>query len=711
MKSSSGTVSKIVFEYKNKQVIVLNTEQDSIQVVITNANLYVEKNEHIHVRGKLIKHAIWGDQIHADEIDCTPVTHEILADFLMTGVGIGPAIAKRLMSHFPDELLTLIESDNIDVLSSIPRISRTVATVICNNWRKQSGKVQLLEFMDSVLQNTPVSYRKRLRQVAKKAYAFYGEDTVKKLKDDPYRVWAFSTFALAERFATSMKVAKNDSRRLICAVEEILFRQLKKGSTQVAPLDFSDALTKLVGTPELMFDALKAAVVAGTKENPRIVVSESSSPKDIPDNERLYHRKFALPGTTIMENYVTQQLRERLHNNILPIVINNDVLDNYVLQGHKLSDEQKKAVRMILTNAVNVVSGGAGTGKTSVLFCANDLIKQSGNDVLQVALSGKASQRLIQQTDDDAFTIAGLLHEVKKDNAFLDQYKTPVVHIDEASMVDLQSMYRILTVFEGRALRLVFIGDWAQLAPVGIGLIYHKLVKSDVVPNVELTINFRSNVGIVDAGEKIKKGIMPQNNNNVQIIEYESPEELQNLLQRQYYTNTYNDNEAHIIAARKITVSESNTALHNLLSKGCKIIKVAPQFRVGDKVIYKQNNKYLGLVNGSTGTIIGQGHETLIVNFSIEGQVALSAEQIQNESKGIYMLQHAYAMTCHSSQGSEFNVAIVVIEDFDLVERSWLYTAVTRAKDKVVLLTRKGALENVLDRGFKFENISVGFDL
>ena len=711
MKSSSGTVSKIVFEYKNKQVIVLNTEQDSIQVVITNANLYVEKNEHIHVRGKLIKHAIWGDQIHADEIDCTPVTHEILADFLMTGVGIGPAIAKRLMSHFPDELLTLIESDNIDVLSSIPRISRTVATVICNNWRKQSGKVQLLEFMDSVLQNTPVSYRKRLRQVAKKAYAFYGEDTVKKLKDDPYRVWAFSTFALAERFATSMKVAKNDSRRLICAVEEILFRQLKKGSTQVAPLDFSDALTKLVGTPELMFDALKAAVVAGTKENPRIVVSESSSPKDIPDNERLYHRKFALPGTTIMENYVTQQLRERLHNNILPIVINNDVLDNYVLQGHKLSDEQKKAVRMILTNAVNVVSGGAGTGKTSVLFCANDLIKQSGNDVLQVALSGKASQRLIQQTDDDAFTIAGLLHEVKKDNAFLDQYKTPVVHIDEASMVDLQSMYRILTVFEGRALRLVFIGDWAQLAPVGIGLIYHKLVKSDVVPNVELTINFRSNVGIVDAGEKIKKGIMPQNNNNVQIIEYESPEELQNLLQRQYYTNTYNDNEAHIIAARKITVSESNTALHNLLSKGCKIIKVAPQLRVGDKVIYKQNNKYLGLVNGSTGTIIGQGHETLIVNFSIEGQVALSAEQIQNESKGIYMLQHAYAMTCHSSQGSEFNVAIVVIEDFDLVERSWLYTAVTRAKDKVVLLTRKGALENVLDRGFKFENISVGFDL
>ncbi|MDO6709676.1 ATP-dependent RecD-like DNA helicase [Aliiglaciecola sp. 2_MG-2023] len=711
MKTVIGTVSEIIFESGKKQIIELRTKLDSIQVLLNDAYLHVEQHDHIYVRGEILNSRIWGDQIHASEVDYTPVTHELLADFLMAGVGIGKSIANRLISYFPDNLLKLIEAKDIKTLSTAPWVSKSVATVICNNWHKQQGKVELLKYMDSVLINTPASSRQQLRQVAKKAYAFYGDDTVKKLQDDPYRVWAFSSFAVAERLASALKIERNDSRRLICTVEEILFRHLKQGSTQVAPSIFAEDLTKLIGSSKLMLKALSAAVSAGTEGNPRIVVSESSCSEDMSENERLYHRQFALPGTTIMENYVSEQLRERLSSNILPIIISNDVLDNYVLKGNKLSTEQKQAVKMILANSVNVVSGGAGTGKTSVLYCANDLIKQSGNDVLQVALSGKASQRLIQQTDDDAFTIAGLLSQIEKNDEFLDAYQTPVVHIDEASMVDLQSMFRILTVFENKPLRLVFIGDWAQLAPVGIGLIYHKLVLSDAVPKVELTVNFRSNTAIVEAAENIKKGIIPETNETVQILEYESTKQLQGLLQRQYYLNTYNHIEAHIIAARLKTVSESNTTLHRFLSKGCEVIKIAPQFRIGDKVIYKKNDKDLGLVNGSTGTVIGQAHDTMIVNFTIEGQATLTAEQIQNDSKGIYMLQHSYAMTCHSSQGSEFNVAIVVVENFALVERSWLYTAVTRAKQKVVLLAKKGAIQNVLDRGFRFEKISVGFKI
>jgi exodeoxyribonuclease V alpha subunit len=711
MKNAIGTVSKVIFERGKKQIIELRTKRNSIQVLFNDANLHVEQHDHIYVEGEFLNSKIWGAQIHASEVDYTPVTHELLADFLMAGVGIGKSIANRLISYFPHNLLNLIETKDIAAISSAPRVSKAVATVICNNWHKQLGKVELMKFMDSVLINTPASARQQLRQVAKKAYIFYGDDTVKKLQDDPYRVWAFSGFADAERLATALKIKKDDRRRLVCAVEEILYRHLKHGNTQVASSIFTEELVKLVGSYELMCRALSAAINAGTDENPRIVVSESTSSRDMSENELLYSRQFALPGSKIMENYLSEQLWQRLSSNILPIIFSDDVLDNYVLNENKLSNEQKQAVKMILTNSVNVVSGGAGTGKTSVLYCANDLIKRSGNDVLQVALSGKASQRLIQQTDDDAFTIAGLLNRIEYDDKFLDTYNTPVVHIDEASMVDLQSMFRILTVFENRPLRLVFIGDWAQLAPVGIGLIYHKLVQSDAVPKVELTINFRSSTAIVEAAENIKKGITPSANGTVQILEYESTEDLQELLQRQYYINTYNDSEAHIIAARLKTVSETNTALHRFLSKGCEVIKIAPQFRVGDKVIYKKNDKDLGLVNGSKGTVIGQTHETIVVNFLIEGKTLLTTEQVQNNAEGIYILQHAYAMTCHSSQGSEFDVAIVVIEDFAMVERSWLYTAVTRAKQKVVLLTQKGAIQNVLDRGFGFEQISVGFKI
>ncbi|NRA79314.1 MAG: AAA family ATPase [Pseudoalteromonas sp.] len=711
MESAIGTVTDVIFKSDEKQIVSLKTQHDYIQVLLNNVDLHVEPQDHIRVRGTVANCSMWGKQIHANEIDYIPVTNDLLADFLMTGIGIGKATTERLITHFPSNLVSLLASNDINELSSVPRVSKAAATVICNNWNKQAGKVELLKFMDSVLKNTAQSKQVKLKNIAKKAYGIYGEQTVDKLLDDPYRVWAFSNFSHADLLASAMGIKADDHRRLVCAVEEVLYSQLEKGHTQVSPNYFARELSELLNSSKLMLQALTAAVAVGGENNTRIIISESNCPDDMPENERLYNRMYALPGTTIMENYVKEQLQKRLNSNVLPIGISDNVLDNYVQKGNKLSTEQKQAVKMILTNSVNVVSGGAGTGKTSVLYCANDLIRQSGYDVLQVALSGKASQRLIQQTDDDAFTIAALLTKIEHDEKFLDKYQVPVVHIDEASMVDLQSMYRILSVFENRPLRLVFIGDWAQLSPVGIGLIYHKLVKSTKVPKVELTVNFRSNQEIFYASEEIKNGVLPTANQRVEIIEYNSESELSEIVKRQYYLNTFNNNEAHIIAARLKTVSQANILLHKHLSKSRKVVKVSPQFRIGDKVIYKKNDNDLGLVNGSTGTIIGQSESTIQIHFTVEGVKELKYENIQSESEGDYILQHAYAMTCHSSQGSEFNVAIVIVEDIEMVERSWLYTAVTRAKERVIMIASKGAIENALARGFRFENICVGFSL
>jgi exodeoxyribonuclease V alpha subunit len=448
-----------------------------------------------------------------------------------------------------------------------------------------------------------------------------------------------------------MNIALSDPRRLICAVEEILFRHLSTGSTRVTPTVFATDLSSLLGSEELMLKALYEAIKAAEEGKERIVISEHDDPS-LSELERLYTRQFALPGATIMENYVSVQLKKRLANNIIPIQVAESELCSYTLpNGHGLTNEQTSAVQLVLNNAVSVISGGGGVGKTSVLYCANDMIKKSGNDVLQVALSGKASQRLIQQTEDDAFTIAALLQRIEIEPNFLDRYRTPVVHIDEASMVDLQSMYRILTVFEGRPLRLVFIGDWAQLAPVGIGLIFHKLMTSDIVPKIELTKNFRSNKGIKQVSDDIKAGRVFEPNSEVQIISYFSQDELMSLIERQYYLSTYNEAEAHIIAPRKTTVSAANVRIHNALSKGRKPIIIAPQFREQEQVIYKKNDADLGLVNGSTGVITGQTETSMIVKFIQEGVKSLGLEHIQKDYSGEYILQHAYALTCHSSQG------------------------------------------------------------
>ena len=710
---ATGTVTKILFTSNDKQVINLSTKRSIVRVVFSRPELHVEERDHIRVRGAFSFSEMYGKQLLAEDITFTSVTHELIGDFIRSGVGVGEATVERLMKAFPDDLPQRIAHNDIDALSSTPRVSRSLATTICNNWRRQEGKVELISFMESVFHELNEKDRSQIRLAVKKAFMVYRENTVIKLKDDPYRIWAFSTFKCADKLAIAMGLDSSDKRRLLCAVEEVLFKHLKSGSTQVTPLVFQDDLAKILGSEKLeikeIFDAIKSAEDEGKI---RIVITEPHDSKKINEIEQLYTKKFSLLGTSLMENYVSQQLQERIAKNILPIIVEESMLASYQLpSGDSLSDDQIKAVHLVLQNAVSVISGGAGSGKTSVLYCANDIIREKGNDVLQVALSGKASQRLMQQTNEDAYTIASLLNRIQYEPDFLDRFRTPVVHIDEASMVDLHSMYRMLKVFERRPLRLVFIGDWAQLPPVGIGLIFHKLMRSERAPKIELTKNFRSHKGIHTVSECIKSGVMFQPNDQVSIIHYNSSDELMSVLERQYYTNTYNDNEAHIIAPRKVTVSNANIRIHKSLASGRKVITIAPQFREGDKVIYKKNDADIGLVNGSTGTIVGQTNATMIVRFGQEGQKILNIDNIQHESRGEYILQHAYALTCHSAQGSEFDTAIVVVENLDMVERSWLYTAVTRAKSKVIILAKPNAIESALKRGFAFEKIEVGFQL
>jgi len=170
----------------------------------------------------------------------------------------------------------------------------------------------------------------------------------------------------------------------------------------------------------------------------------------------------------------------------------------------------------------------------------------------------------------------------------------------------------------------------------------------------------------------------------------------------------------HIIAATKKMVSESNQVLHKELRKNDKYIKAVPEFRLNDSVIYKKNNKQLGLVNGSTGKIVSGGNSDdidLVVDFDIEGKTALKLDQVKNTFRGDYILQHAYGLTCHAAQGSEFDVVIIILQPSEYLERSWLYTAITRAKKRVVILTKTDLIQRIIDRGFAFEEINAGLYL
>jgi exodeoxyribonuclease V alpha subunit len=729
MPQHTGTVTKVHFESDDIQIFAVKSLDKKARVLFKDKHLRVAIGDHVLVEGDVNEHHKYGEQIDANNITYIPVTNELLADFLTTGTGVGPAISKRLIGAFPDTLIELLEQRDIDTLCTVERVSQALALVICHGWHKQKGKAQLVEFMDGVLTNTHLSDRRRIKNAAKSAFDFYQEDTVNKLKDDPFRLWAFSSFKDADIFAKAMHIELDDERRLICAVEEAVYRKLEEGSTQVYPLELQAQLDSIVGE-ELSIRALIASNNAANILPPRIIVRDTGERREALSNwseamqresphQHLYTQAYSLPGPEIMERYVSEQLVTRIQSTIAPIDVTEADISAYKLPSNNhLSQDQQRGVKTILTNSVSLISGGAGTGKTSVLYCVNELIKKNGHGVLQVALAGKAAQRLIQQTQDAAYTITSLLKHIAETPDFLDSYECPVLHIDEASMVDLQTMYRVLIAFEGKPVRLVFIGDWAQLAPIGPGLIFHVLMKSKKVANVELKQNFRSKDGIVDTAEKIKAGEMIESNDEVEYIECSESEDIFEIIKAKYIESSDSNDEIHVVAATKKTTAESNIMLHRLIMQRAKVIKASPQFRVGDSVIYKKNSVTLGLVNGSTGKIIAG--ETvnedgsvadMVVVFNIEGEKALTLDDIQDESRGDYFLQHAYAITCHSAQGSEFDIVIVVVENSKLVERSWLYTAITRAKKKVIVISKTGVMKSAIERGFRFEQINVGFNI
>tara|TARA_R110000737_G_C14624193_1_gene494254 strand:+ start:6207 stop:8405 length:2199 start_codon:yes stop_codon:yes gene_type:complete len=725
-----GTVISFLYKSDLLQIYNLKTENKTIKVHSNIALNFVTKGDHIKVKGNFVADELYGEQLHVYELSHVPLSISLIYDFIMQGTGIGKAIASRIIAAFPDNLIEVLENKDVEALTNIERITRATALVVINQWHVHAGKVALIPFVESVLTNAPVVQRNRIKASVKKSYEFYKSNTVEKLKEDPYRLWSFCSFKDTDDFAKAMGIASNDDRRLICAVEDVVYQKLSEGHTQVYPLQFLEKLEKCVGADNVI-KAIVAANDSSKHNHPRLIIRNQehlnpvqsqfareglnlAAQHEYSDFIKLYNQTYALPGTAEIERYVEEQLTYRIEQKIDNIaVIESDISSYKLPSGHKLNKKQKLAVETILSNSVSLVCGGGGTGKTSVLIAANELIKRAGHHVLQVALAGKAAQRLIQQTDDDALTISSLLTKIKSDKNFINSLELPVFHIDEASMVDLLTMFKVLKAFEGKAIRLVFIGDWAQLPPIGPGLVFHRLMQCQSISKVELNENFRNNSGVIDAAEKVKLGKMITANDEVEIIEYNENIDLNEIL-----LTKYNEAESygtvHIIAATKKMVSESNQILHKELRKNDIYIKAVPEFRLNDSVIYKKNNKQLGLVNGSTGIIVSDGNGDdidLVVDFDIEGKTALRFDQVKNTFRGDYILQHAYGLTCHAAQGSEFDIVIIILQQSEYIERSWLYTAITRAKKRVIILTKENVIQQIIDRGFAFEKINSGLYL
>jgi exodeoxyribonuclease V alpha subunit len=345
---------------------------------------------------------------------------------------------------------------------------------------------------------------------------------------------------------------------------------------------------------------------------------------------------------------------------------------------YSLTGEQLDAIKASMTNSISCITGGAGTGKTTVIRTALRAYNEMGFTIIPVALSGRAAKRMHESIGFVTSTIAKLLSEKP-----VGEGKQLLV-IDEAGMVDVATMYRIIKHLHP-SVRILLVGDPYQLPPIGVGIVLNDTIKSNLVPVSELTIVQRQSAesGVPDYANAIKNGNTPSKLNTGCIS----------------FHDTHNDSiakhcvdlmlkasgESMIIAPTKKLVNEINLRAQSFKNPTGRVMELSlfdqkyrTEFRLNDPVIFTKNNYQAGVQNGSIGRL---------VSIDDWGAVELEDGSILELDNALFdSLQLAYGITLHKGQGSQFKNVIVALSSSKMVDRSWLYTAVTRVETKLEIV-------------------------
>jgi exodeoxyribonuclease V alpha subunit len=611
-------------------------------------------------------------------------------------VGIGEVKARRLYLTFGIELLDIIHQKDIVKLQAIDGISEESAKSIVRAF-EEFDCAKTLIFLDSL----GVS-----RSIGMKILKTYGVEAYQRIRGNPYRLLSFcAKWEAVDAFAMdTLEIAPNSKIRLQAAIEQALYNCFDSGSTAVAVGEIKNKIKGLLGSAALANDAL--CIVDSNGQYFR--------------SESLYHPV----GAWIMERYIAERAFGLIkgkgsaqHKRVDDTCDLEKVMSDFEnREGICLNAAQREAVLRSATNNFSLILGGAGVGKTTVLKCVYEAIKarQTFCSLYQVALSGKAAKRMSEATDMESFTIAGFLKRVPTKNIAPQSW----IAIDEASMVDVITMYKLLRHIP-ETCRIILIGDPYQLPPVGSGLILHAFANADVPKTTLIEVRRQSEAsGIPQVAASIRRGIWPS------LPRYEvktevgvsffpcMDKELSSCSVDRYLelSGSMANQDVQILCATRTGlggVEALNLDLQGRLTKGqpcigymnvefgkLNYLSKAGYFRVGDLVIYTKNDYDAGLRNGSLGKIIERlnpenpGDPLCIVDF--EGSIIeITADRLIN-------LELSYAITVHKSQGSQFKHVIIPIRKTRLLDLTLLYTAVTRAVEQVVLIGDESVAKEAL---------------
>ncbi|MDU0686166.1 AAA family ATPase [Pseudomonas aeruginosa] len=611
--------------------------------------------------------------------------------------GVGEVKATRMWDALGNALYVAL--DNADHESIKPYIpSEGVRVRMFSRWA-EDGDGRTLRFVQE--KGIPLD-------LARKAIKFHRANTVAALTADPYRLLSFcGSWACVDEIARKrFGLTLDDARRLAAALEESLYRALEHGHTCSSLGDIQSAARTLLKPASAPMELLTKALENGARAG-QFLCRTSNAGEVV-----LYS-----PGTWLMERRCAEFVRalvggEHLQALLFAVDV-DDVIDEFEgseaerlkLPQFALNEAQRAAVHTAFNHRLSIITGGAGVGKTTVLKALYKALDHTGRPRFQMALSGRAAARMAEATGEDAYTIAGFLKRVGDK----DLGSMPILVIDEASMLDLVTFYRLVEKLPDGC-QLILVGDPYQLPPIGAGLVFHVLCDIALVPKVELVEVKRQarDSGIPQAALAIRQGGMPAfgscESSDVVFLQCSDSEIESNVL-RLYEQDPLN---TRILGATKSCpyagVATINRVAHGryanhalpLVAENPETGEVeATGFCVGDRVMYTRNDWERNLQNGSLGELLDVYPEPRKVNLGTDdtpdiqeaiGQATFEGALHYLLASDVESMEYAFAITVHKSQGSQFPRVIVPIRRSKMLDRTLVYTALTRAQVQVVFV-------------------------
>ncbi|NPV67795.1 MAG: ATP-dependent RecD-like DNA helicase [Anaerolineae bacterium] len=711
-----GTVERVTYYNAENGYTVLRMKPEQPRLGMSRDGLItvvgelpeLQPGESVEFDGQWVEDARYGHQFRAESVrQIMPATIEGMRRYLGSGLikGIGPRTAEKIVDYFGLDTLSVLDRDP-ERLLEVPDVGQKRMQMIARAWAEQQAIKEVMLFLQGHRISTGLAI---------KIYKTYGDEAIHKVQENPYRlardIWGIG-FLTADKIARDLGLPEDSPHRMAAGVIYALNEATNDGHVFLPRPELvrlAGELLRLEGAA----DGIEAAI-------DRLHAADEIAIDMVPDMAGREKEAVYLPALYHAEVGVARRLRQMLDAPDSRLADLGSVHWGPFLAALgaesplALTGQQRGAVRQALSSKVSILTGGPGTGKTFTMKTVIAALQRTGHNFLLCSPTGRAAKRLSETTGQPAQTIHRLLgYSPAEGFAYNEEnpLDADMIIVDEASMIDLPLFYHLLKAIAPET-HLLLVGDADQLPSVGAGDVLRDLIRSGAIPVTRLETIFRQVGGslIIRNAHRINHGEQPDTRNEGEDFFFfgaEDPETaaalvvdiVRNRLPERFGFDPLEDVQVLAPMHRGLAgVAALNQALQEALNPRGRPAErwiMGRLFRAGDKVMQVRNNYDKEVFNGDIGRVqaIDFDEQSLIVRME-DRLVTYDWSECDE-------LVHAYAISVHKSQGSEYPVVVMPIltQHYMMLQRNLLYTAVTRARRMVVLVGTRKAIAIAVRNG------------